>query len=118
MLRKSAVKFRDSRLNEMLEKVVQRIVEGYAPEKIIMFGSYAYGQPGPDSDLDLLIIKHTDERPIDRRIAVRTLLRPLRLRPAVSPIVVTRAELDERLAMGDPFAEELYTQGQVLYERD
>jgi predicted nucleotidyltransferase len=50
-----------------LQQIVQRIVEIYVPDKIILFGSYAYGQPGPDSDCDLLIIKDSTARPIDRR---------------------------------------------------
>jgi predicted nucleotidyltransferase len=104
-------------INETLNAALRRIVNDYKPEKIIVFGSYAYGQPDSESDLDLLIIKQTNERPIDRRIAVRTLLRPLKLRPGVSPIVVTQDEIDERLALGDPFAEELMTKGRVIYER-
>lgn len=104
-------------IDEVLDQALKKIVGAYQPEKIIVFGSYAYGNPDADSDLDLLIIKETDERPIDRRIAVRTLLRPLKLHPVVSPIVLTSAEMDERLAMEDPFAKELITRGQVIYER-
>lgn len=107
----------DPKLRKSLRRVVRRIVETYQPEKIILFGSYAYGQPHPDSDLDLLIIKETDKRPIDRRIAVRTLLRPLKPRPTVSPLVVTQDEITTRLKMGDPFANEIVTRGRVLYER-
>ena len=44
-----------------IQAVVQRIVEGYAPDRIILFGSYAYGTPTEDSDLDLLIIKQNAE---------------------------------------------------------
>ncbi len=109
--------FSESELNEKLALIVQRIVEGYAPERILLFGSYAYGQPDMDSDLDLLIVKQTSDRPIDRRVAVRMLLRDLTLRPAVSPLVVTRQEIEARLAMGDPFAEEIVALGRVLYER-
>lgn len=104
--------------SSVLEKAVERIVEEYQPEKIILFGSYAYGRPNDDSDFDLLIIKQTDERPIDRRVAVRTLLRSLKLWPLVSPIVLTPTELDERLSMGDPFADEIFTNGELLYERN
>ena len=46
---------------EQIQAVVRRIVEGYAPDRIILFGSYAYGQPTEDSDLDLLIIKADDQ---------------------------------------------------------
>lgn len=108
----------DPKLNETLGKIVQEIVESYKPEKIILFGSYAYGQPRSDSDFDLLIVKQTDARPIDRRIEVRMLLRPLKLRPVVAPIVTTQDEIEERLQIGDPFAEEIVTRGHVLYERN
>jgi len=104
-------------MQDSLNTIVKQIVDGYQPEKIILFGSYAYGQPHSDSDLDLLIVKQTDKRPIDRRIDVRMLLRSLKLKLPVSPIVVTKDEIEERLAMGDPFAEEIIKRGLVLYEQ-
>jgi predicted nucleotidyltransferase len=107
----------ENQVDEVLDRALQKIIAEYQPEKVIIFGSYAYGKPDSESDLDLLIIKKTDERPIDRRIAIRTLLRPLRLRPIISPIVVTQEEINERLAMGDPFAEELMKRGRLIYER-
>lgn len=115
MIERNATSLTDSDTNATLNVIVRRIVESYQPEKIILFGSYAYGQPHSDSDFDLLIIKQTKERPIDRRVAVRTLLRPFKPRPAVSPIVVTQEEITERLEMGDPFAEEIVTRGRILY---
>ena len=115
MINRNATSLTDSDINAILNVIVRRIVESYQPEKIILFGSYAYGQPHSDSDFDLLIIKQTKDRPIDRRVAVRTLLRPFKLHPAVSPIVVTQDEIAERLDMGDPFAEEIVTRGQILY---
>ena len=51
---------------EMIQDIVQRIVAGYSPQKIILFGSYAYGEPDEDSDIDLLTIKDTNKRPIER----------------------------------------------------
>ena len=59
----------------ILEEIVKKIVIGYSPLKIILFGSYAYGMPTEDSDIDLLIIKETDKRPIDRWMEVKRLLR-------------------------------------------
>jgi predicted nucleotidyltransferase len=104
-------------IRDSLNIIVKQIVDGYQPEKIILFGSYAYGQPHPDSDLDILIVKQTDKRPIDRRIDVRMLLRSLKIKLSVSPIVVTKDEIEKRLAMGDPFAEEIIKRGLVLYEQ-
>jgi predicted nucleotidyltransferase len=45
-------------------RTAKRIEEQYRPKKIILFGSYAYGEPTQDSDVDLLIIKNTDKRPL------------------------------------------------------
>jgi predicted nucleotidyltransferase len=53
-------------VKKKLDKMVKKIVQAYKPEKIILFGSYAYGDPNRDSDLDLLIIKETDEIPFPR----------------------------------------------------
>ena len=47
---------------EQIQAVVRRIVEGYAPDKIILFGSYAYGVPHEHSDLDLLITREASEK--------------------------------------------------------
>lgn len=53
-----------------LDSVVRRIVAGYDPDRVILFGSGASGEAGEDSDIDLLIIKETDQRPIERRSEV------------------------------------------------
>jgi uncharacterized protein len=61
---------------EQIQAVVRRIVEGYAPDRIILFGSYAYGTPTEDSDLDLLVIKAgIGSGRTERALAVRRLLR-------------------------------------------
>ncbi len=98
-----------------LNKIVKQLVDSYQPEKIILFGSYAYGQPDADSDLDLLIIKKTSERFIDRCTHVRKIVSDPRRSIAFEPLVFTPKELEERLAMGDQFIEEIVTKGQVLY---
>jgi len=59
---------------EQIESAVQVIVEGYEPMKIILFGSYAYGHPTKDSDLDLLIIKDGEASGIQRNRRVRNIL--------------------------------------------
>jgi HEPN domain-containing protein/predicted nucleotidyltransferase len=60
---------------EQIQAVVRRIVEGYAPDRIILFGSYAYGEPTEHSDLDLLVVKDNDESPKrERQQQVKQLL--------------------------------------------
>jgi predicted nucleotidyltransferase len=90
-------------------------VAGYAPEKIILFGSYAYGQPDEESDIDLLIVKDTDKRPIDRWMDVKRLVRDPNRVTSVMPIVYTPQELNDRLARGDFFIREVLERGEVLY---
>jgi hypothetical protein len=83
--------------------VVERIRREYRLKRIVLFGSYANGNPGPDSDIDLLIVKDTAERPIDRRVAVaRIAADPNRLIP-VQPPVLTPGEVESRLAVGTSF---------------
>jgi predicted nucleotidyltransferase len=59
------------RTQKVITDIVERLVADYQPQKIILFGSYAYGQPDADSDIDLLIIKDTPARLLDRVFAVR-----------------------------------------------
>ncbi len=94
-----------------LESVVERLVEGYNPDRIILFGSQATGHASADSDYDLLVVKETELRPIDRRIEVERLVAdrgvPLDL------LVYTPAELRALFASGSPFIEEVFRTGKV-----
>lgn len=102
-------------LNETLPQAVRRIVHSLHPEKIILFGSYAYGQPNSDSDVDLLVVWQSRASPKDRYLAVCRLLRP---RPfAVDLLVKTPQEVATALRQGDLFMQEIMTRGQVLYKR-
>jgi predicted nucleotidyltransferase len=58
-----------------IERVVKAIVEGYHPQKIILFGSYANGNPTQDSDLDLLVVKNDNLPKIKRNRVVRSYLK-------------------------------------------
>lgn len=101
-----------------IDKIVRKIVDGYSPEKIILFGSYAYGEPNPDSDLDLLIIKKTSERFIDRLTHVRKIVSDPKRSIPFEPIVLTPNEVKERLAMGDQFIGDIVGNGKILYSAE
>jgi predicted nucleotidyltransferase len=101
---------------QSLPLTVNRIVRELQPDKIILFGSYAYGTPTPDSDVDLLVIMQTDKQSSDRTWEVARLLIP---RPfPVDILVRTPVEIQQALAQGDFFIQEIVTQGKVLYERN
>ena len=105
----------DSKSEQTIFDIVEHIVADYQPEKIILFGSYAYGQPHADSDIDLLIIKNTSERPIDRRLAIRRMVYDPHRRIPFSPLVLTPLEVEERLESGDDFLDEILQRGRKLY---
>ncbi len=100
---------------EVLQEIIQQIVAAYAPERIILFGSYAYGEPHAHSDVDLLIIKETDKRPLDRWMEVKRLLRDRSRAVSISPLVYTRGEIEHRLAIKDFFIKKVLEKGEVVY---
>jgi predicted nucleotidyltransferase len=100
---------------EAIDRIVERLVAEYAPEKIVLFGSYAYGVPNEDSDIDLLIIKQTKEPFFKRLITVRKVAAGLHSGVPFEPIVLTPAEVRERQAKGDQFLAEVLEKGKVLY---
>lgn len=102
-------------VREMIQDIVQRIAVGYSPQKVILFGSYAYGEPDEDSDIDLLVIKDTEKRPIERWMEVKRLLRDRNRSVSVSPLVYTVREIEDRLAIKDLFIKEVLEKGEVLY---
>ena len=102
-------------IQAILDEIVKKIIAGYSPRKIILFGSYAYGMPTEDSDIDLLIIKETDKRPIDRWTEVKRLLRDRGREAPVSPLVYTPKELSDRMGIKDFFIQEVMDKGKVLY---
>lgn len=98
-----------------IRAVARRIAERFQPEKVILFGSYAYGKPGPESDVDLLVVMRTSLRSRQQRLEISRALSP---RPFPLDILVrTPEELEERIAQGDAFLREIVTRGKVLYER-
>ncbi|MFB0561076.1 MAG: nucleotidyltransferase domain-containing protein [Candidatus Lokiarchaeia archaeon] len=103
-------------IKTVLSEIIERLISEYKPLKIILFGSYAYGNPREDSDIDLLILKKTNRRRVDRFVEVKRIIyNPSRKIP-VSPLVYTPEELEERLRIGDDFINEIMQKGLVLYE--
>ncbi|MBI2115423.1 MAG: nucleotidyltransferase domain-containing protein, partial [candidate division NC10 bacterium] len=68
-----------------------------------------------DSDIDLLIVKETSDRFIDRWVAVRDLIADPARRIPVEPIVLTPQELDRRIERGAQFFQRIVTHGKLLY---
>ena len=102
-------------LTDQIPEITRRIVQTSNPEKIILFGSYARGDFGADSDLDLLIIvpniKHQRQESIRVRRALRGMLVPV-------DIVVATSEQIKRLGhLSGLVYQSALNEGKVLYER-
>jgi len=100
--------------NELLSKVSDCIVESIQPEKIVLFGSYAWGKPHPDSDVDLFVVVSSSDLPAYKR--ARAVYRSLR--DIVVPfdvIVQTRNEVERAVQVPSSLAHKVMDEGKVLY---
>jgi predicted nucleotidyltransferase len=100
----------------VIEALVQHIVEHFSPDKIILFGSYAYGEPTRWSDVDLLVVMDVPpEKAAEMMMKIRRSLPPRSF--GLDVIVHSQATIDHRIPLGDWFLEEVTNQGKVMYER-
>jgi uncharacterized protein len=95
-----------------LDNLTHQLVERYAPEKVILFGSAAWGD-SEINDVDLFIIK--SDVPLTGAERIRELYRLLDVDLPVDYIVYRPDELKARLKMGDPFVERIVRDGKVLH---
>lgn len=101
-------------IKQKINKVVDKIVKEYQPEKIILFGSYAWGKPTEDSDVDLFIVKETE----NTRELAREIDGSIRPRPFPIDLIVYRPEsVEKSMAIKDFFIKNILTKGKVLYAK-
>ncbi len=97
-----------------LKEIADRLRRDYGAERVWLFGSAARGEAGPDSDIDLLIVKTTPEGFFQRLGTVQRVLRHQARGVAISPIVLTPQELNARLDKGDQFIRGILNTGVEL----
>jgi predicted nucleotidyltransferase len=109
-------------LRRLLPKEIKRlcaeIAREFHPDKIVLFGSHAYGKPRPESDVDLLVIMPFEGSPF-RQAA--TILGHIVQTVGVLPldlVVRTSQQVQERIQIGDTFMQEIIERGRVMYETD
>lgn len=101
-------------LSEIDDKI-KTIVKNFEPERIVLFGSYASGNPSPDSDVDLLVIIATERPTLDLAVEISLAVKhsfPMDI------IVRTPQAIAKRLKCGDFFIKNIMENGKVLYERN
>jgi len=96
-----------------IQSITKQLIEKYSPEKIILFGSAARGESGPDSDADFLIIKK--QTPYYGSDRIRELSPIIERNIPVDFFIYRPEEFEKRLEMGDPFLKAILKEGRVLY---
>ncbi|OGZ84885.1 MAG: hypothetical protein A2599_03030 [Candidatus Staskawiczbacteria bacterium RIFOXYD1_FULL_39_28] len=102
-------------ITDKIKNISDKIVAEYKPEKIILFGSFAWGNPTKDSDIDLLVVKKSDKSPFDR---VRDVYRIIfSMGGAIDILVYTPEQIERRKKINDPFILKIINEGKLLYAR-
>lgn len=103
-------------VEQKIQEITQKIVKKYKPEKVILFGSWAWGNPGPDSDVDLLVVKRSLKSRVQREQELNALLFP-RETP-LDLLVYTPDELEQSINKNrNLFIEDIIRNGRVLYAK-
>ena len=114
-------KLRDPRypvhkIADQLEPYLKLIVEKFHPEKVILFGSQAYGEPTVHSDVDLLIVRRGIRSSRDSNIEIREALWDVDAPPTSFTLLSrTPEELQEKIESGSPVYQEIISKGVMLY---
>lgn len=95
--------------------LAKRIERQFSPERVVLFGSYAYGTPGPHSDVDLLVVMPFEGKP--SRLAM-DMWRQTRPAFPVDLVIRRPDDLARQYAEWDPLVREALDNGKTLYERD
>jgi len=100
---------------EEIQRMVKRIVERFHPERVILFGSHARGEAGPDSDVDLLVVMHVQGSKRAAQLDVRRSLHDVRVPKDV--VVSTPEEFAWRKDVIGTIERPADREGMVLYAR-
>jgi predicted nucleotidyltransferase len=98
----------------LLQEITRRLVAELKPEKVILFGSHAWGKPTDDSDLDLLVIVPESNEPPTKR-ATRAYRSLIGMGVPKDILVYTRAEVDRHSRVYASLISEVLERGRVLY---
>jgi predicted nucleotidyltransferase len=100
--------------SELLAEITRRLAEEFQPEQVILFGSHAWGTPNEDSDVDLLVIvSHSDEKPIQRAVRGHRCLRGLLVPTDI--LVKTRTEVERYRHVRASLERKMLEEGRILY---
>jgi len=97
-----------------VEKIKNQIIQGYNPEKIILFGSQANGKSKPNSDIDLAVIKRTNSTFSQR---LKQIAQVIKSWEALDILIYTPKEWKDAINDNNYFIKEISQTGKVIYEK-
>ena len=100
-------------IDRKIKNISDKIAMEYKPEKIILFGSFAWGKPTKDSDIDLLIVKKAEKS--SRKLAQEIDNSLFEREMPIDILVYSPKYLEERLSLGDFFIKKIIKDGKLLY---
>ncbi|MDR1385750.1 MAG: nucleotidyltransferase domain-containing protein [Planctomycetaceae bacterium] len=109
-------------INTILDNLVLALKPS-DPYKIILFGSYAYGRPNEDSDIDLMVIlddnhvAKTYEERLNKKVSIRKLVLEINRKIPLDILVYSKEELKKLKEYGNYFIDEIEKTGRILYEK-
>lgn len=113
-IRKIYITMSKKQIKKHIQNITQQIIEKYDPDKIILFGSFVYGKPKENSDVDLMVIKKTSQTFGQR---LRTMAKITNAPIDRDIIVYSPREWEQSLKEKNPFIVDIDNRGKVLYEK-
>ncbi|MFO7905762.1 MAG: nucleotidyltransferase domain-containing protein [Pirellulaceae bacterium] len=113
-----------SKLSPDLESRIRNALAPLHPKRVILFGSYAWGDPTPESDVDLYVVTQDDftpatyEESMENYLKVSSLLRDIKKSVPIDLIVHTRSMHEEFIRADSMFCRAIMNRGKLLYEND
>lgn len=110
--------------DEIKKEILRKLTGGLSLYKVILFGSFAYGSPESESDIDLIVVTDDDYMPenykenMQNYLKVSSLIRDIKKRVSVDLIVHTRPMHEKFIQLNSMFSREVMKKGEVLYEKD
>lgn len=106
---------KNKNFKKIIYNMMGKIKKEYKPEKIILFGSFAWGKPTRDNDVDLFIVKKTAQKHRQRMATVRRMISEENALVGIDILVYTPEEVAQRLKIGDSFISKILKKGAFLY---
>jgi len=107
-------------MDKITNEIKETIKQAIDPDKIILFGSYAYGKPNENSDIDICIIKDVEKKQFrDIKLTLLNKLRKIIIsnKIDIDIMVNNQKKIEERIKMGDLFYKDILEKGRIIYAK-